>query len=428
MSQLLSACTTIQGISPDDKKSRRTLFVSEAYIDAPMPKRRRSSEDSEDSSSNNDKFVHSFTSPFKPFNDEKSNKTPSTESQQEPQGLKQGSPEQKILLERKKQAKLLAEQKDFQLEDERWKRMEHELDKAFPKNEPQIMNTNTPNIFDKLYPSVGIQASLIADISPLKPLRQYVHSMQIPAHLNGLQVPTTKSSPTSSSFKSLGLSPLVNNYVSETAVVPATTSDVASGNVKLVSLSSANLPSIWKMSTCSMPSMPTTQPIYLTMPQRQLSSGVCNNANLPGNQLSGTTMQPAGEGMSNCFGNIMQASTAALQPSAVTLPMNIVSSLNAQGLLQNQVQSQDGKSTRPILNLPPPQAFTPRMTLSSVPNISGARPIMTTPNQMTPILPKVSSQHTFSPMTSATPGSNAAFLHSEIAKKLVMPEAKLTQS
>lgn len=424
MSQLLSACSSLQGIPPEDKKSRRTLFVSEAYIDAPTPKRQRTSDsDSNDSTSNSDKFVHSFTSPFKPLNNDKCDQPRATENSPV---LKQASPEQKILLERKKQAKLLEEQKNFQLEDERWKRMEHELDKAFAKNEPKV--TDTQKLYERIYPSVGIQASLIADISPLKPLSQCVNNLQTPVNGSSAdkQVTAATTSTTGpASLQNMMISPLVNN-TSNAAMPSSNAYNLPNGNVKLVSLSSANLPPIWKMTTCSVPSMSSNQPIYLTVPQQQqLSSTVYSNGN-----FASTPMQTVNEGTSNCaFNNMMQSNTAAIQPTTVSLPMNIVNTLNAQGLLQNSVQCQDGNTSRPVLNLCQQQSFTPRMNLNNMTNLSGVRPMTATPNQMTPILPKVAPQQMFTPMASATPVSNAtAFMPSEIVKKLVMPETKMTQS
>ena len=55
---------------------------------------------------------------------------------------KSNSPEQKIYLERQKQKELLQEQSSFDslhLQDERWKRIERELEKAFASCHP---NTN----------------------------------------------------------------------------------------------------------------------------------------------------------------------------------------------------------------------------------------------------------------------------------------------
>jgi len=417
MSQLLSACSSLQNVPPEDKKSRRTLFVSEAYIDAPMPKRQRTSDsDSNDSTFNSDKFVHSFTSPFKPFNDKSTNPT---ENLPNGQLLKQASPEQKILLERKKQAKLLEEQKNFKLEDDRWKRMEHELDKAFSKNENKATNTTTASLFDRAFPSVGIQASLIADISPLKPLSQYVNNIQTPVNKNCADKQVTTNCTSSGNLQNMILSPLVNNTTNDANSV----STMTTGNVKLVSLSSANLPPLWKMTTCSVPTMPNNQPIYLTVPQQQqLSPVVCNSGNFPS-----TPIQPVSEGTSNCsFGNMMPANTTVIQPTTVSLPMNIVNTLNVQGLLQNPLPCQDGKTTRPVLNLHQQQSFTPR---ASVPNMVQQTGVQHMSNQMTPILPKVATQQMFTTMASVTPVSNAtAFMHSEIVKKLVMPETNTSQN
>ena len=91
----------------------------------------------------------------------------------------QPSPEQKILLERQKQQKLLEEQRGFDSQDERWKRIEHELEKAFPKAGPSrpmmVHQSSSPLPYDALVEqsSVAIQASLIDDLSPLKPLSYY---------------------------------------------------------------------------------------------------------------------------------------------------------------------------------------------------------------------------------------------------------------
>lgn len=425
MQQLLSACTSLQGAPSDDKRSRRTLFVSEAYIDAPLPKRRRSDGDVEETS---------FSSPPKPVQSHVSPNRQTVEEKQarDLQGVKRGSPQEKILLERKKQKKLLEQQKNFQLEDERWTRMEKELNKAFSKPDPVVSNNNSPSLFDKFHPSVGIQASLIADVSPLKPLSHYVQNMQLPNNIGLEQQEIKKVAASSSpSFQSMGLSPLVSNSmnastVHENTMASTSGSNVSPRNVKLMPLASVNLPSIWKMPASSVNTLQTTQPpLYLTMNQQQVLSSAINNSlsnNHQGPSCVMSTLQPVGDG--NIFGNAMQAKTAGLQP--VSLPVNIVGSLNAQGLIHKTMPClQNNNTPRPAVNMQTSQALTPRMALS---DMVGVRPLMTTPNQVTPILPKVTGQQLFSPMASGTPGSDTAFLHSEIAKKLVMPESNVTQS
>ena len=195
MSQLLSACR--QGFPselPDSKKSRRSLFLPQNLTDdGPEAKRSKDEDPSITSKAVTDKqFVHSSTSPFKFVGGSGSEASSSTEgaSAKNPSGSaqvspKQGSPEQKVLLERQKQQKLLEEQRDFQLQDERWKRIERELDKAFAGCQPKVSCTNTfpqmvhqassPLPLDSLiqHSSVGIQASLIDDLSPLKPPSYY---------------------------------------------------------------------------------------------------------------------------------------------------------------------------------------------------------------------------------------------------------------
>lgn len=181
MSQLLSACRHSDDF--DARKSRRSLFVSgkTELEDAPEPKRRRSADDVSSIKHNIDGgFSHSSTSPFKSIQDEKKEQTPCSSRQASPGGtLKLSSPEQKILLEREKQQKLLEEQRGFDSQDERWKRIERELEKAFPKGGPSrpmmVHQSSSPLPYDALVEqsSVAIQASLIDDVSPLKPLSYY---------------------------------------------------------------------------------------------------------------------------------------------------------------------------------------------------------------------------------------------------------------
>ena len=181
MSQLLSACRHSDDF--DARKSRRSLFVSGKTEpdDAPQPKRRRSADDVSSIKHEADAgFSHSSTSPFKSIRDEKKEPTSCSSRQASPSGtVNQSSPEQKILLERQKQQKLLEEQRGFDSQDERWKRIERELEKAFPKGGPSrpmmVHQSSSPLPYDALVEqsSVAIQASLIDDLSPLKPLSYY---------------------------------------------------------------------------------------------------------------------------------------------------------------------------------------------------------------------------------------------------------------
>lgn len=181
MSQLLSACRHSDDF--DAKKSRRSLFMSgkTELEDAPEPKRRRSADDVASIKQETDGgFFHSSTSPFKRFQEEKNGPSLCSPKQASPSGkLDHPSPEQKILLERQKQQKLLEEQRGFDSQDERWKRIEHELEKAFPKAGPSrpmmVHQSSSPLPYDALVEqsSVAIQASLIDDLSPLKPLSYY---------------------------------------------------------------------------------------------------------------------------------------------------------------------------------------------------------------------------------------------------------------
>ena len=181
MSQLLSACRHSDDF--DARKSRRSLFMSGKTVleDAPEPKRRRSADDVSLIKQETDGgFIHSSTSPFKSIQGEKKGSSLSSPKQASPRGkFDQPSPEQKILLERQKQQKLLEEQRGFDSQDERWKRIEHELEKAFPKagpNRPMMVHqSSSPLPYDALVEqsSVAIQASLIDDLSPLKPLSYY---------------------------------------------------------------------------------------------------------------------------------------------------------------------------------------------------------------------------------------------------------------
>lgn len=181
MSQLLSACRHSDDF--DARKSRRSLFMSgkTELEDAPEPKRRRSADDVSSIKQESDGgFFHSSTSPFKSIQEEKKGPSLSSPKQASPSGkFNQPSPEQKILLERQKQQKLLEEQRGFDSQDERWKRIEHELEKAFPKGGPSrpmmVHQSSSPLPYDALVEqsSVAIQASLIDDLSPLKPLSYY---------------------------------------------------------------------------------------------------------------------------------------------------------------------------------------------------------------------------------------------------------------
>ena len=178
MSQLLSACRRSDDC--DAKKSRRSLFIpgDAEPAGSPLPKRRRSADDvSSIKSDGNGSFFHSISSPFKSINNDKKPKSPVLVNSCVKIHLP--SPEQKILLERQKQQKLLEEQQGFDSQDERWKRIERELEKAFPKSGPgrpmMVHQSSSPLPYDALVEqsSVAIQASLIDDVSPLKPLSYY---------------------------------------------------------------------------------------------------------------------------------------------------------------------------------------------------------------------------------------------------------------
>ena len=184
MSQLLSACRQSFPNDSDSRKSRRSLFLApnmEPEDHALELKRRRSADDALLVKAEPEvRFSHSSTSPFKRFAGENNKATPSGSRQGSPNDKpSQTSPEQKILLERQKQQKLLEEQRDFDSQDERWKRIEFELEKAFPKaahSRPTMVHESSqPLPHDSLVgqSSVAIQASLIDDLSPLKPLSYY---------------------------------------------------------------------------------------------------------------------------------------------------------------------------------------------------------------------------------------------------------------
>ena len=444
MSQLLSAC---QGfLVPDEnKKSRRTLFTGETSSgdDGPSSKRRKSSDDikgNENESVNATKFVHSATSPFKPFPTEQNgidSTIASPPAKNVFPSVVEGSPEQKILLEREKQKKLLEEQKDFEVKDERWKRMEDELEKALPKARSKISKNN-----NSVQSSVGIQASLINDVSPLKPLSNYVKNLK-PWYPLGKEKTGDQSdavpksgSPSPASLQAMGITPIVPSPVSETlnpTCASAVSSNSAQG-VNLVSLSSSNLQSLWTLPACSAPSLHTTQaPVLLAMPQQHsIVSPASKPALLPVPPINETrkllTQASHASSEENCLGNIIQATANIMQPSS-TLPVNIVSTLNSSNLIQDSLTClKDNQIIRPIMNVQPSmtQGFSPRMVMTALPGIRG--PVRTpgaTPNQMTPILPKgIASQIPFS-VTGATPCSNAVFVHSDVAKKLVMSNSKL---
>lgn len=445
MSQLLSAC---QGfLVPDDnKKSRRTLFSGEtsSQDDGPISKRRKSSDDVKDKENESEsaaKFVHSATSPFKPFQIEQNGIDSTTGSPPAKNAIPsviEGSPEQKILMEREKQKKLLEEQKDFDLKDERWKRMENELEKALSKARSEVSKNN-----DSIHSSVGIQANLIDDVSPLKPLSNYVKNMK-PWYPLGKdktvnQPKASKSgSPSPVSLQAMGVTPIAPLPISETTS-PTSTSVVSSHNVQgvnLVSFTSSNLQSLWTMTNGSSPSLRTSQaPLFIAMQQRRTFSSPASNPALLSvspsttetRKLLPTASHPPND--ENCLGNIMQATTSIMPPSS-TLPLNIVSALNNPNLIQdNMTGLKDNQIMRPLVNVQPSatQGFSPRMVMTALPGMRG--PACTpgaTPTQRTPILPKgITPQHPFSSVSGVTPCSNTVFVHSDIAKKLVMPESKL---
>ncbi|XP_031551622.1 uncharacterized protein LOC116288899 [Actinia tenebrosa] len=444
MSELLSACQAYL-IPDENKKSRRTLFNGEnsSQDDGPSSKRRKSSDDvmvKENESENATKFVHSATSPFKPFETEQNDINSTTKSPPAKHiipSVVEGSPEQKILLEREKQKKLLEEQKDFDVKDERWKRMEDELEKALSKTRSEVSKNN-----DSIHSSVEIQANSIDDVSPLKPLSNYVKNMK-PWYPLGKDKTVTQSTASKSgslsplSLQAMGVTPIAPSPVSNTT--SPTNASVASSNnaqsVNLVSLTSSNLQSLWTMATCSAPSLHTSQaPLFLAMPQQHtFSSSASNPALLSVTPSTSETRKllplshPPSE--ENCLGNIMQATTNIMPPSS-TLPMNIVGTLNNANFIQESMTClKDNQIIRPLVNVQPSvtQGFSPRMVMTAIPGIRGpARATVATPNQMTPILPKViTPQHPFSSVTGGTPCSNTVFVNSDIAKKLVMPDTKL---
>lgn len=444
MSELLSAC---QGylIPDENKKSRRTLFNGEtsSQDDGPSSKRCKSSDDvigNKNEPANGGQFVHSATSPFKPFPTEQNNidsTTGSPPAKNVIPSVVEGSPEQKILLEREKQKKLLEEQKDFDLKDERWKRMEDELEKALSKVRSEVSKNN-----DGIHSSVGIQANLIDDVSPLKPLSNYVKNMKPWYPLSKDQTVNQSISYKSRSLspvslQAMGITPIAPSPVSETTN-PTSASVVSSNNVQgvnLVSLTSSNLQSLWTMSTCSAPSLHTSQaPLFIAMPQQHTFSSSASNPALmsltPSTTETRKLLQPTSHPLSeeNCLGNIMQPTTNIMPPSS-TVPMNIVSTRKNPSLIQESMTClKDNQIIRPLVNMQPSvtQGFSPRMVMTAIPGIRG--PACTpgaTPNQMTPILPKgITPQHPFSSVTGVTPCSNTVFVHSDIAKKLVMPDSK----
>ncbi|PFX15427.1 transcription factor E2F7-like isoform X2 [Stylophora pistillata] len=181
MSQLLSACSYSDDF--EARKSRRSLFMPpKSDVDgAPEPKRRRSADDVYSIRQEADAgFSHSSTSPFKSLPEGKNIPVVGSPKQTiQIAKLNPASPEQKILLERQKQQQLLDEQRGFDSQDERWKRIERELEKAFRKGGPthplMVHQSSSPLPYDALVEqtSVAIQASLIDDLSPLKPLSYY---------------------------------------------------------------------------------------------------------------------------------------------------------------------------------------------------------------------------------------------------------------
>ncbi|XP_032226516.2 transcription factor E2F7 isoform X2 [Nematostella vectensis] len=210
MSQLLSACR--QGFTlpdhTDPKKSRRTLFTGQPKSDD-EPAAKKSKPIAAEALKT---FVHSATSPFKPIPaEEEMGRGPNTSPRNAKRSVpaEQASPEQKVLQERQKQQRLLEEQKDFSLQDERWKRMEQELDKAFSQTVPSL-SSPVPQQDMSDQSSVGIQASLIEDVSPLKPLSNYYVKMLSDWGQAQTQEPLASRSATPSPviLQSMGVAPL----------------------------------------------------------------------------------------------------------------------------------------------------------------------------------------------------------------------------
>lgn len=211
MSQLLFACNHGLPNALESKKIRRTLFFSpmpendSSIHTGPKAKRLKGSPEEENEVKS---FIHSSTSAFRPVsngidrkrvnelsknleNFSEAQKAENDVSKQEEHSENETgnsySPKQKIYLERQKQKELLKEQSSFDLQDERWKRIERELEKAFSnchpnrnisKKFPDFVNqSSSPIPRTQLIEqsSVGIQASLIDTVSPLKPL-SYNHN------------------------------------------------------------------------------------------------------------------------------------------------------------------------------------------------------------------------------------------------------------
>ena len=182
MSQLLSACKEgFPADFADSRKSRRSLFLGPTSDDGPDCKRAKADVSPMEKKDTNGQFVHSSMSPFKVV-------LGLAAESEAGDGLASGadnsSPEAKILLERQKQQQLWDEQKDFTLQDERWTRIQHELEKAFPGAQLPAIEKATPSAQFPAVPSaqlpaissqssVGIQASLINGVSPLKPPSYY---------------------------------------------------------------------------------------------------------------------------------------------------------------------------------------------------------------------------------------------------------------
>ena len=253
MFQLMSACR--QGFSSDaeSKKSRRSLFMSPKTErdDAPVAKRRRSADDVLSIKGEVEvRFSHSPTSPFKRIAGEKSNPTSRSSRQASPKdkSVQPTSPEQKVLLERQKQQKLMEEQRNFDSQDVRWKRIERELEKAFPTAAAQnratmVHQSSSPVPYGALVEqsSVAIQASLIEDVSPLKPL-SYYRKLRSPWKSEPFPVSSSKAPASSSPVSFPGATAINLHAFSPVPILPASErptrgANAGSGNGLLLQIS-----------------------------------------------------------------------------------------------------------------------------------------------------------------------------------------------
>lgn len=387
MSQLLSACHRGLPESLDTRKSRRTLFSERNECEnnsctGPKAKRpKQSSEQENDVKS----FVHSTASAFRPLSSDGNDKglAPAsgnvqnvTESEKKEIDMsakelsngtssKNCSPEQKIYLERQKQKELLQEQSSFNLQDERWKRIERELEKAFSnchpvtnisKKFPNFINqSSSPIPITQLieHSSIGIQASLIDTISPLKPLSYARKHCKSPWQLAAPTSDLTTLTPVTTVHNTPAA------QVTQAASLPARQispqPSVADNAVLVSSVSQAPLllpmPSVGQGVVWNPNSHQSTQSSHAVI----LSTPVYNLSSLPLNSqlpLAPVTSQPMPQSpvekpniSSPSMPDTVQYSVPGLQPKSVTMVSQLTPTVKAPTINPMTVSAETPSST-----------------------------------------------------------------------------------